>query len=126
MMLLCGDDSDVDYPVSFQEVLRAILEKRVQEFGREEVAKRLGFRSLQALDYLRRGYRGGPTNRTINYVTFEHLEALAKAEGVSLEDMLKEVYIATSALETIRRAELERDRVISEARPSSRPGGQEP
>lgn len=119
MMLSDCDDSSVDYPVSFQEVLRAVLEKRVQEFGREEVARRLGFKSLQALDYLRRGYRGGPNKRTINYVTFEHLEALAKAEGASLEDILKEVYIATSALETIRRAELERDRAISEGLISS-------
>lgn len=118
-MLDYCDDSFVDYPVSFQEVLRAILEKRVTEFGREEVARRLGFKSLQALDYLRRGYRGGPSNRVPNYISFEHLEALAKAEGVTLEDILKEVYIATSALETIRRAELERDRAISEALPSS-------
>ena len=109
----------VDYPVSFQEVLRAILEKRVKELGREEVARRLGFKSLQALDYLRRGYRGGPSNRVPNYISFEHLEALARAEGVSLEEILKEVFIATSALETIRRTELERDRAINEALPSS-------
>lgn len=119
MQLYECDIRAVDYPVSFQEVLRAVLEKRVQEYGREEVTRRLGFKSMQALDYLRRGYRGGPKNRVPNYISFEHLEALAKSEGLALEEILKEVFIATSALETIRRAELERDRAISEARPAS-------
>lgn len=125
MMLYDCEYRRVDYPVSFQEVLRAVLEKRVVEFGREEVARRLGFKSLQALDYLRRGYRGGPNNRVPNYISFEHLEALAKAEESTLEEILKEIYIATSALETIRRAELERDRAISGGLPSSRPDDSE-
>lgn len=118
-MLSDCDYLDVDYPVTFQEVLRAWLEKRVKDYGRAEVARRLGFGSTQALDYLRRGYRGGPKDRKPNFVSFEHLEAIAKAEGVSLEDILKEVYVATAALEAPKRAELERDRAVSEAQPSS-------
>jgi hypothetical protein len=109
----------MDYPVTFQEVLRAVIEKRVREFGRAEVARRLGFKSTQALDYLRRGYRGGPSDRKPNLISFEHLQTLAKSEGVSLEDILKEVFIATAALETAKRAQIEREQAVSEALTSS-------
>lgn len=125
-MLCVCDALEMEYPVTFQEVLRAVIEKRVREFGRAEVARRLGFKSTQALDYLRRGYRGAPNDRKPNLISFEHLQALAKSEDVSLEDILKEVYVATAALETMRRAELERDRAVSEVQPSSRSDDWEP
>jgi hypothetical protein len=125
--MLCDCDLlRMDYPVSFQEVLRAIIEKRVERFGRAEVARRMGFKSMQQLDYVRRGFRGPPGKRVMNYITFEHLETLAKSEGVSLEDILREVYIATSALETIRRTDLERERALNEGQPVSRSDESEP
>lgn len=126
MLSLC-DHSDVDYPVTFQEVLRAVIEKRVRDLGRAEVARRLGFGSIQALDYLRRGFRGGgKEGRKPNFISFEHLEALAKSEDVSLEAILKEVFVACAALETMRRAESERDRAVSEAQPASQTDEWEP
>jgi hypothetical protein len=126
MYLRACNHGTVEYPVTFQEVLRAVIEKRVSKHGREAAAKLLDMTPAN-LDYLRKGFRTqkdkktGKVKQMRSYITFEHLEVLAKSEGVTLEELIKEVFVATAALESAARADLEKAAAINGAKRDAPP-----
>lgn len=103
MLLDQCDHAHMDYPVTLQEALRLMIERRVKKIGRDQVATALGFDSAAGLDYLRAGGRKRKDGSWMpSFVSFEHMESLAKAEGASLEDMLKEVAYTVATMELER------------------------
>lgn len=95
----------VKYTVTMQQVLREWLDKRVVKYGRDKVAEMLGC-STANLDYLRAGFRkkkrkdGSEFLQNVS-ISFEHMEALAKAEDVSLAEMIKDIYLDTASMEVL-------------------------
>ncbi len=87
--------------VTYQEACRQVLEARITRKKRRAVATALGFKSLQALDYLVAGFAKDKKSGKITprYITFEHLAALAESDGISYAQMLEEVLFALQLLQ---------------------------
>lgn len=107
----------MEHVVSIQDVLRGMLQARVDIKGRMEVAKELKC-SPTNLDYLLKGVRprkkGG---KGPSLVSFHHMVKLALIDGDTLAQMMLKIQIATAATEMERRAQLKQQaEMISAAR----------
>src|SRR5581483_5772937 len=98
----------MDRDLTMQDVLRAVLERRTHQYKRAGLAERLGI-SMASLDYLRAGERKIKGKKQINFISFEHLEKLARSEGSSFFTILDEVAREAKQMEEKHRAEMVRE-----------------